>query len=223
MLKAAKARAKAESSSHGRAQGAKPSAKDLSQSVIDSSRQIWLAGLGAFSRAQAEGQKVFETLVRQGEDLEDRTRRAAAQTAAAATGAAKAKAKEVQAMAGGTWDKLEQVFEDRVARALSKLGVHTQNDVERLAERVDALSEAVNELIKATGVKPPARPRASPVGKIVKGAASAAARTATSAARTASGAVSAATRTASGAVTAATKTAKKTVRTARKVAKAALD
>ena len=36
-------------------------------------------------------------------------------------------------MAGGTWDKLEQVFEDRVARALSKLGVYTQNDVQKLA------------------------------------------------------------------------------------------
>ena len=52
-------------------------------------------------------------------------------------------------MAGGTWDKLEKVFEDRVARALSRLGVHTQSDVDRLAERVDALSEAVNRLIKS--------------------------------------------------------------------------
>lgn len=223
MLKAAKARAKAESNAGDERGHAKPSSKDLSQSVIDSSRQIWLAGLGAFSRAQAEGQKVFDTLVKQGEDLETRTRRAAAHTAAAATDAAKAKAKEVGAMAGGTWDKLEHVFENRVARALSKLGVHTQNDVEKLAERVDALSEAVNELIKATGVKPPRRPQPSPVGKIVKGAASAAAKTATSAARTASGAVTAATRTASGAVNAATRTARKTVRTARKVAKAALD
>ena len=55
---------------------------------------------------------------------------------------------------GGTWDKLEQVFEDRVERALSKLGVYTQNDVVRLSQRVDALSDAVNELIKATGVSP---------------------------------------------------------------------
>ena len=54
-------------------------------------------------------------------------------------------------MAGGTWDKLEHVFEERVARALAKLGVYTQNDVARLAERVDALSEAVNELIKSGG------------------------------------------------------------------------
>src|SRR5213593_2279210 len=92
--------------------------KDLSQSVLDSSRQIWLAGLGAFSRAQVEGRKVFETLVKQGEVLETRTRRAAQDTAAAARGAAKAKVSEVSKGVGGTWDKLEQVFEDRVARAL---------------------------------------------------------------------------------------------------------
>ena len=54
-------------------------------------------------------------------------------------------------MAGGTWDKLEQVFEDRVARALSKLGVYTQNDVQRLAARVDELAAAVNKLVKAPG------------------------------------------------------------------------
>ncbi len=114
---------------------------------------------------------------------------------------------------GGTWDKLEQVFEDRVARALSKLGVHTQNDVERLAERVDVLSEAVNELIKATGVKPKRRPAppASAVKRMVKGAVS-------HAAKTASGAVSSA----AGAVSTASKTARKTVRTASKVARAAL-
>ncbi len=127
--------------------------REMSQAVLDSSRQIWLAGLGAFSRAQAEGMKVFETLVKQGQVLESKTRRAAVDTAAAARGAAEAKVKEVKEGVGGTWDKLEQVFEARVARALSKLGVHTHSDVERLTERVDALSEAVNELIKASGGK----------------------------------------------------------------------
>jgi poly(hydroxyalkanoate) granule-associated protein len=147
------------------AQTSAPESPDASQSLRQSSRQIWLAGLGAFSRAQAEGTKVFEALVKQGEALESRTRKAAFDTAAAATDAAKARAKEVQAMAGGTWDKLEQVFEDRVSRALGKLGVHTQSDVARLAERVDALSDAVNELIKASGAKPLRRP---PAGKTAK-------------------------------------------------------
>ena len=127
--------------------------KELSKSVLQSSRQIWLAGLGAFSRAQQEGRKVFDALVKQGEALESKTKKTAIDTAAAAGTAAKATAKEMQAMAGGTWDKLEQVFEDRVARALSKLGVHTHNDVQKLTERVDALSEAVNELIKTSGGK----------------------------------------------------------------------
>lgn len=138
-----------------------PAAKDLSQSVLDSSRSIWLAGLGAFSRAQAEGMRMFEGLVKQGEALESKTRQAAADTAAAARGAASARVKEVKKGAGATWDKLEHVFEARVARALAKLGVHTQSDVARLTERVDALSEAVNELIKASGGAVGKRPPAS--------------------------------------------------------------
>ena len=194
--------------------------KELAKSVLDSSRQIWLAGLGAFSRAQAEGMKVFESLVKQGEAVETKTRRAATDTAVAARSAAKAKAKEMQQMAGGTWDKLEKVFEDRVARALSRLGVHTQSDVDRLAARVDALAEAVNQLVKASGGKP-VRPSGS-VERLVKGAMSSATRTATSAARGATGMVSGAARGATGAVTTAGRTAKRTVRTAKKVARAAL-
>ena len=37
-----------------------------------------------------------------------------------------------------------------VGAALSKLGVYTQNDVQRLAARVDELAEAVNKLIAST-------------------------------------------------------------------------
>ena len=192
-------------------------AADASKSVLESSRQIWLAGLGAFSRAQAEGMKVFESLVRQGEAVETKTRQAASETASAARHAAQSTAREVQQMAGGTWDKLEKVFEDRVARALARLGVHTQTDVERLSARVDALAEAVNELIKSSGGKPVAKPRSS-VGRIVKGAVSTATRTATSAA----GAVTSVARNASGVVSTAGKTAKRSANTARKVARAAL-
>lgn len=125
--------------------------KDEPQAENESSRNIWLAGLGALSRAQAEGMRMFESLVKQGEALESKTREAAVSTAAAARGAAKAKVREVKEGVGGTWDKLEQVFEARVARALEKLGVHTHSDVQKLTERVDALSAAVNELIKASG------------------------------------------------------------------------
>jgi poly(hydroxyalkanoate) granule-associated protein len=133
------------------------SGKGLAQAILDSSHQIWLAGLGAFAKAQGGGMKVFETLVKQGEGLEAKTRAAATQTAETARDAAKAKAKEMQAIAGDTWDKLEQVFEKRVARALGRLGVYSAADVKELSKRVDALSEAVNALLKAQGK------RASPI------------------------------------------------------------
>jgi len=150
MLKKAKAKLAAGEADVG-SDAAKDTAKEMAQTVLDSSHQIWLAGLGAFSQAKQEGAKLFETLVKQGEQMQDKTRKMATETAAAARGAATAKAKEMQQMAGGTWDKLEQVFEDRVARALSKLGVYTQNDVQRLAARVDELAAAVNKLVKAPG------------------------------------------------------------------------
>src|SRR6188768_1960263 len=148
MLKKAKAKLAAGEADVG-SDAAKDAAKEMAQTVLDSSHQIWLAGLGAFSQAKQEGAKLFETLVKQGQNLQDRTKQAASETATAARETATAKAKEMQQMAGGTWDKLEQVFEDRVARALSKLGVYTQNDVQRLAERVDQLAEAVNKLLKS--------------------------------------------------------------------------
>jgi poly(hydroxyalkanoate) granule-associated protein len=157
----------------------------LSQSVLKSSHQIWLAGLGAFAKAQTGGVKVFETLVKQGASLEAKTRQAAAATADAAREAATSKAKEMHAMAGGTWDKLEQVCQERVARALGQLGVYTSSDVERLTARVNELSEAVNALLKAQGVK---RPPASTVEKNVRRgakAASGAAKTVSKAGETA--------------------------------------
>jgi poly(hydroxyalkanoate) granule-associated protein len=176
---------------------------DTAKAVTDSAQKIWLAGLGAFERAKAEGPKMFEVLVEQGKGFAERARGAADQ--------ALASVRESASGAGGRFDKLEQVFEDRVARALSKLGVHTQSDVEKLSERVDALADAVNELMKATGVTPKRRARPSPMKKMVKGAVKSARRSASSVASTASGAVGA-----------ATKTAKRTVRTARKVVKGAL-
>ena len=119
----------------------------------------WPTGRDALAKAQQEGVKVFETLLKQGQKLEQRTKQAAVETAAAARGAATAKAREMQQIAGGTWDKLEQVFEERVARALSRLGFYTQQDIQRLTERVDALSEAVNRLAEARRPAPASRPR----------------------------------------------------------------
>jgi poly(hydroxyalkanoate) granule-associated protein len=119
----------------------------------------WPVGLDTVAKVQQGGVKMFESLLRQGQALERKTREAAVSTAAAARDAAAEGAREVQQLAGGTWDKLEQVFEDRVARALAKLGIYTQQDVQELSRRVDALSAAVNRLLatKQGAAKPGTR------------------------------------------------------------------
>jgi len=105
--------------------------------VKDSAHQIWLAGLGAFSKAQEEGSKLFETLVKEGQEVEARTKKVSGENV-----------EEARAKTSGTWDKLEQVFEDRVSRALNQLGVPTRNDIQELADRVEELSRNVKELTK---------------------------------------------------------------------------
>ena len=49
----------------------------LAMMIRESANQIWLAGLGAFSKAQQEGGKKFEALVAEGERVQERIKAAA--------------------------------------------------------------------------------------------------------------------------------------------------
>jgi poly(hydroxyalkanoate) granule-associated protein len=128
----------------------------LAGMVKDSAQQIWLAGMGAFSKAQAEGGRFFETLVKEGLTLQKKTQGLAEERIGAVTGKMTAMAGDVQAKAGQHWDKLETIFEERTARALNKLGVPSAKDVAALIARIDALAAQV----AALGGKP-AAPRAA--------------------------------------------------------------
>ena len=119
----------------------------LAATIKDSAQQIWLAGLGAFAKAQAEGNKVFDALVKEGETIQSKTRKIAGNKVADFAG-----------KASGTWDKLEQVFEERVARAMSRLGVPAQKEVDALAQRVADLTAMVEKL--AGAAKPASKPAA---------------------------------------------------------------
>ena len=108
------------------------------QAVRDSAQKIWLAGLGAFERAKTDGPRMFETLVEQGRNM-----------GARAVGAADEALKNLrQANYGsGQWDKLEQVFEERVSRSLGRLGVVTSREVDALSKQVQELNEHVRNLM----------------------------------------------------------------------------
>lgn len=129
----------------------------LASSVKDSAQQIWLAGMGAFSKAQEEGSKVFEALVKEGLSLQKKTQGIAEEKISEVTGKMSAMADTVTAKAGQNWDKLETIFEARTAKALNKLGVPTAKDVHALAQRVDALAAAVAKLSKGGAAKAPAK------------------------------------------------------------------
>jgi poly(hydroxyalkanoate) granule-associated protein len=120
----------------------------LAASVKESAQQIWLAGMGAFSKAQEEGSKVFEALVKEGQTLQKKTQGMAEEKLGEVTGKMSAMAETVTAKAGQNWDKLESIFEQRTAKAMSKLGVPTAKDVQALTERVDALAAAVAKMGK---------------------------------------------------------------------------
>ena len=121
--------------------------------VKDSAQQIWLAGMGAFSRAQAEGTKVFEALVKEGASLQKKTQSAAEDKISEVTSKMSNMAGDVQAKAGQHWDKLETIFEDRTAKALNKLGVPSAKDVDALMARIDELSAKVAKLSKSAAAK----------------------------------------------------------------------
>lgn len=121
----------------------------LAQNVKDSAQQIWAAGLASFSKAQGEGTKVYEALVKEGLKLQKKTQSAAEEKLSAMASKMQGVAGDVGAKAGQQWDKLESIFEQRVAKSLKALGVPTAAEVEALIQRIDALSEAV-------GVKAPA-------------------------------------------------------------------
>ncbi len=131
-----------------------PQAEQLSKSITESAQQIWLAGVGAFSRAQAEGTKLFDGLVKEGLGLEQTMRKFAGGRAEVVRDVVENRVGQARERATDTWDKLEKVFEDRVQRALVKLGVPSREDLNDLSSRVEALT---SELRRQGGNVPAAR------------------------------------------------------------------
>jgi poly(hydroxyalkanoate) granule-associated protein len=121
----------------------------MSEHMKNSAQQIWQAGLGAFAKAQEEGSKVFDTLVKDGSKLQETTMQAQAKMAEAAAKAS-AMASDMGQRASGQFDRLEGIFEERVAKALRSMGLPNAQDMADLQARVDAL-EAEMKVMKSGG------------------------------------------------------------------------
>jgi poly(hydroxyalkanoate) granule-associated protein len=162
----------------GNASELQAKAEQMSRSLVESAQQIWMAGVGAFTRAQGEGSKLFEALVKEGMNIEQHTRKLATGKVDAVRDAVEDRVGVVRERATDTWDRLEKVFEERVQRALNRLGVPGREELSDLVGRVDALTAE----LKRQGVKPAAKAAGKPVVPVKKVAAKRPAKTAAKAA-----------------------------------------
>ncbi len=117
--------------------------------------------MGAFTKAQAEGTKAFEALVKEGVNFQRKTQSAAEEKISEATQKMNGMAADISSRATGQWDKLENIFEDRVAKALNKLGVPSAKDINALIARIDELNKSVQKL-SAKGAAPKAADKTAP-------------------------------------------------------------
>lgn len=163
--------AKLKSSARAKAAPETPNLQDkadqLKRSISGSAQHIWMAGVGAFNRAQEEGTRLFEALVKEGMNIENKTRKLATGKVDAVRDAVEERVGQVRGRAADTWDRLEKVFEERVQRALTRLGVPGREEIAALIDRVDQLNRELRKLStmpvkasKASKSAPSKKPRA---------------------------------------------------------------
>jgi poly(hydroxyalkanoate) granule-associated protein len=114
----------------------------LSEKIKESARQIWLAGLGAYNKAEEDTGKIFDKLVKEGEEIESLTRGVVEKQFKAVEDRVedvKERVEDVKEKASGTFGKLENVFDQRVSSALVRLGIPTNHRIVELEKRVASL------------------------------------------------------------------------------------
>lgn len=141
---------------------AKTRAEAASHNLIETAQHIWSAGVGALARAQGDGTDLFDALVKKGMSLEARTRKLANGKVDEVRGVVEERVENVREKATDTWDRMEKVFEDRVHRALTRLGVPTREDLIALNKRVELMTA---ELRKQGGKSAAAKPASAPAKK----------------------------------------------------------
>ena len=102
-------------------------------------QHVWLAGLGAIAKAQEQGSKAMEALLNDGLAFQRKSQAEAQQRLQEATERLSHMASDLGQQATGRVDKLEHLFEDRVAKALHRLGMPSLLDIQMLTERVAQL------------------------------------------------------------------------------------
>jgi poly(hydroxyalkanoate) granule-associated protein len=116
------------------------------QDFAPPAQQVWLAGLGAMAKAQEQGSKAMEALLSDGLAFQRKSQAEAQQRLQEATERLGHLASDFGQSTSGRVDKLEHLFEDRVAKALHRLGMPSLLDIQMLSERVAQLESQLQAL-----------------------------------------------------------------------------
>ena len=114
-------------------------------------RKVWLAGLGAYAKAGAEGAEYFKELVKAGEGVEKKGKKLVDQQVDAANSqidAVKNSVAEAKGKVEGRFEQIEQAFDKRVASGLNRLGSPSRQDIDALSARLDALNALLEQAAK---------------------------------------------------------------------------
>lgn len=115
---------------------------NVADNIMGSANEIWLAGLGAFAKAQNEGKKIFNKLVDEGKGVEKVIKK----SSESATKEVMSTVTKVKGKATKSWDKLENVFESRVEKTLQKLDIPSSDEISALLDKVESLAKEVSKL-----------------------------------------------------------------------------
>lgn len=119
-------------------------------------RQIWLAGLGAYTRLGKEGSKLFDALISEGKDAEKTAGRGSLDSA-------RNKVEKARKKLGSKFGDWETLFDKRLQGATERMGLASQAELQALTARVEELTRAVEKLsaVPAAPAKRAAKPAAA--------------------------------------------------------------
>lgn len=114
-------------------------------------RKIWLAGLGAYTKVGQEGSEYFQELIKAGQTVETKGKKAVAEKLEAANSEIEEAKSEVSTFKGKVelqLDKVEKAFDSRVASALNRIGIPSKHDVETLSAKLDELTALLERVAR---------------------------------------------------------------------------
>ena len=119
---------------------------NLPDEVSSRAREIWLAGLGALSRLEEEGDKVFRNLVDRGEDYEQKRREQIEDATSNLQKQQESLTEGVTKHIDDATKSVEKAVSDTFSGTLNRIGVPTRDEVQGLSKKVGDLSAKLDAL-----------------------------------------------------------------------------